>query len=151
MKSVLKTETAATHNVEDITYANQKKQEKQEKRTEKDFEMLSGDNWLVRNGHSMTYIGLYLFSVLVLFRPYELVPQLGFFSATAFYFAAATLAVYLPTQLATEGNLTMLTTEVKAILALTLIAIVTMPIAKSPGTAWEQFNDPFIKAVLILS
>ncbi|MGI9056018.1 MAG: O-antigen ligase family protein [Pyrinomonadaceae bacterium] len=134
---------------ENLNYAEQKKLEKAEKQIEKDFEMLSGDNWLVRNGHSLTFIGLYLFSILVLFRPYELIPQLGFLSATAFYFAAATLAVYVPTQLATEGNMTMLTTEVKALLVLTLIAAITIPIAKSPGTAWEQFNDPYIKAVVV--
>ena len=150
--SAIKTEKTVKENQiesENLNYAEQKKLEKEEKRTEKDFEMLSGDNWLIRNGHTMTYIGLYLFSILVLFRPYELISQLGFLSATAFYFATATLAVYLPTQLATEGNLTMLTTEVKAILVLTLISVITIPIAKSPGTAWEQFNDPFIKAVLI--
>ncbi len=146
---VLKAEKNGQNDFENLTYADQKKQDKQEKRIEKDFEMLSGDNWLVRNGHNLTYFGLYLFSILVLFRPYELIPQLGFLSATAFYFAAATLAVYIPTQLSTEGNLTILTTEVKAILALTAIALITMPIAKSPGTAWEEFNDPFIKAVLI--
>ena len=75
-----------------------------------------------------------LFSILVLFRPYELIPALSFLSSTAFYFALATLAIYLPAQLATEGNLTMLSTEVKAILAMTLIALLTMPIAKDPAT-----------------
>lgn len=134
---------------EQLNYAEQKKNQKEEKRIEKDFELLTGDNWLKRNGHTLTYVGLYLFSILVLFRPYELIPQLGFLSATAFYFAAATLAVYIPTQLATEGNLTILTTEVKAIIALTAIAVLTMPIAKSPAMAWDEFNEPFIKAVLM--
>jgi O-antigen ligase len=134
---------------EELNYAEQKKIKKEEKQIEKDFEMLTGDNWLVRNGHTLTYAGLYLFSILVLFRPYELIPALGFLSATAFYFAAATLAIYLPTQLSTEGTLTIFTTEVKAIIVLTLIAAITIPIAKSPMTAWEEFNDPFIKAVLI--
>lgn len=123
--------------------------EKKKARAENDSAMLKKERWLVRNGHTMTFVALYLFSVMVLFRPYEIVPGLGFLSATAFYFAIATLALYLPSQLATEGNLTMLTTEVKAIIALTLISIVTMPIAKDPVLAWETFNDPFIKAVLI--
>jgi O-antigen ligase len=90
-----------------------------------------------------------MFSVMVLFRPYELVPGLSFLSATAFYFALATLLIYLPAQLVAEGNLTMLSTEVKAILAMTLISLVTMPIAKDPGTAWEVFNDSFSKSVVI--
>jgi len=122
---------------------------KKQRQAQKDKDSLSKERWLVRNGHFVTYIGLYLFSILVLFRPYELISSLSFLSATAFYFAAATLLIYLPSQLATEGNLTMLSTEVKAILAMTVIAILTMPIAKDPGLAWEKFNDPYIKAVVI--
>ena len=129
--------------------ADSGKETKRAKAEEKDRELLSGDRWLVRNGHLVTYIGLYLFSILVLFRPYELVPALGFLSATAFYFGLATLLIYLPSQLATEGTLTMFSTEVKAILALTAIALLTIPIAKDPGTAWDKFTDPYIKAVVI--
>ncbi|HEY0458841.1 MAG TPA: O-antigen ligase family protein [Pyrinomonadaceae bacterium] len=110
---------------------------------------MSDENWLRRNGHTFSYLGLYLFSILVLFRPYELVPGLSFLSATAFYFAIATLLIYIPTQLATEGSLTAMSTEVKAVLALTFLALVTMPIAKDPPTAWATFNDVFIKAVLM--
>ena len=116
---------------------------------EKDLELLGRDRWLVRNGHLATYIGLYLFSIMVLFRPYEILPGLGFLNATAVYFAVGTLCLFLPSQLATEGNLTMFSTEVKAILVLTVIAAVTIPIAKDPAYAWEKFNDPFIKAVVI--
>ena len=122
---------------------------KKAKAVAKDQSLLTSDRWLVRHGHDWTYIGLYLFSVLVLFRPYELIPGLGFLSATAFYFALATLIIFIPSQLATEGNLTMLSTEVKAILGMTAIAIATIPIAKDVGTAWDTFNDPYIKAVVI--
>lgn len=125
------------------------KDAKKEKRDEKDRKLLSNEHWLARNGHSLTYFGLYLFSILVLFRPYELIPALSFLSATAFYFAIATLAIFVPSQLATEGNLTTMSTEVKAVLAMTVIALATMPIAKDPGLAWEIFNDPYIKAVII--
>ncbi len=134
---------------EDLPYAEQQKRRKTEKKAEKDRQLLSDENWLKRNGHTFSYLGLYLFSILVLFRPYELVPQLSFLSATAFYFALATLLIYIPTQLATEGNLTVMSTEVKAILVLTLLALVTMPIAKDPPTAWQTFNETFIKAVLM--
>jgi putative inorganic carbon (hco3(-)) transporter len=122
---------------------------RKQKRVEKDNKLLLADRWLVRNGHFVTFIGIYLFSVLVLFRPYELIGALSFLSATAFYFALATLLVFLPSQFATEGNFTILSTEVKAILALTVIAIVTMPIAKDPGVAWIKFTDTYIKAVII--
>lgn len=121
---------------------------KAEKKKAKDFELLTGDNWIARNGHTLTYFGLYLFSVMVLFRPYELIPGLGFLSATAFYIALATLLIYIPTQFTTEGNLTILTTEVKAVLAMVALALLTMPVAKDFETAWKEFNDPYIKAVL---
>ncbi len=122
---------------------------KEQKRKEKDREILSKERWLATHGHTLTYICLFLFSIMVLFRPYEIVPGLGFLSATAFYFALATILVYLPSQFATEGNLTNLTTEVKAILAMTAIALITIPIAKDPGLAWFSLNDSFIKAVVI--
>lgn len=122
---------------------------RRERKQRKDVKLLANERWLVRNGHTFTYVGLFIFSVLVLFRPYELISSLSFLSATAFYFALATLAIYIPTQLATESNLTMLSTEVKAILAMTGLAVLTMPIARDPAVAWETFNDPFIKAVVI--
>jgi hypothetical protein len=56
-------------------------------------------------------------------------PSPSFLSATAFYFALATLLIYIPTPLATEGKLTAMSTEVKAILALTFLALFTRPIA----------------------
>lgn len=133
----------------DLTYAEQQKYRKKEKKAQKDEKLLSADFWLARNGHTLTYIGLYLFSIMVFFRPYELIPPLSFLSETAFLLALVTLAVYIPTQFSTEGSFTALSTEVKCILALTFIALATMPIAKDPGTAWATFNDTFVKAVLM--
>ena len=133
----------------ETTYAEKSKEKKKNKRIEKDRELLESDQWLKRSGHALTYIGLYLFSILVFFRPYELIPALSFLSTSALYFALLTLAIYIPTQLSTEGTLTILSTEVKCILAMTLLALVTMPIAKDPPTAWAVFNDTFIKAVLM--
>lgn len=154
LKSDLQTEKAGEQKTsskkpepEVLTYSEKQKFRKETKKLEKDFKLLTSDRWLARNGHILTFIGLYFFSVLVLLRPYEIVPGLGFLSATAFYFALATLLIYFPTQLATEGTLTAFTTEVKALLALAFISVVTMPLAKNPGLAWETFNDPFIKVV----
>ena len=129
--------------------SDQSSDPKQKKRLEKDKKLLKADRWLARNGHLVTYFGLYMFSILVLVRPYELVGALSFLAATAFYFALATLMVYLPSQMAAESNLTIMTTEIKAILAMTVLAVLTIPIAKDPGLAWEKFNDPYIKAVII--
>ncbi len=124
-------------------------QNNKSKRVEKDQALLKSDQWLVRNGHFMTYIGLFLFSIMVLFRPYEIVPGAGFLASTTIYFGIVTLALFFPSQLVTEGNLTTLSTEIKAILALTLIAVITMPIAKDRTLAWEIFNDTYIKAVIM--
>jgi putative inorganic carbon (hco3(-)) transporter len=134
---------------ENIAYAEQRKRKKEEKKAQKDKKLLSTDRWLARNGHTLTYVGLYLFSVMVFFRPYELFSPLSFLSETALYFALATLIIYIPTQFSTEGSLTTLSTEVKCILVLAFLALVTIPIAKDPPTAWATFNDPFIKAVLM--
>lgn len=133
----------------DLNYAELQKTEKAEKKAEKDFKLINSDSWLTQNGHSLTYLGVYVFTVIVLFRPYELIPGLGFLSSSAFLVAIATLFIYIPTQLTTEGNLTTLSTEVKAVMGLTFFALLSIPIAKSPGMAWESFNDIFIKAVLI--
>lgn len=122
---------------------------KQIKKEESDRRLLMSDRWLVRNGHLFTFFALYMFSIMVLFRPYETVPGLGFLSGTAIYFGIITLAFFFPSQLATEGNLTIFTTEVKAVLVMLGISLVTMPIAKDPAMAWETFNDPFSKAVII--
>lgn len=133
----------------DSSSSSEQKLDKKGKRVAKDNELLGRDRWLVRNGHFVTFVGLYLFSIMVLFRPYEIIPGLGFLAFTAFYFAIATLLLYAPSQLAVEGNLTMLSTEVKAVLAMTALALLTIPIARSPAVAWEAFNDTFIKAVII--
>jgi hypothetical protein len=120
-----------------------------EKQFQTDVQLLARDRWLVRNGHFVTFIGLYLFSIMVLFRPYEIVSGLGFLAFTAFYFALVTLAIYVPSQLAIEGNLTVMSTEVKALLAMTVLALITIPIARSPALAWDSFYEPFIKTVII--
>lgn len=147
---------SATKPVEDAfsphpepTDSGSSRQDKKARNQKKDRQLLTGEKWLVRAGHKLTYVGLFLFSIMVLFRPYEIVPGLGFLSATAFYFALVTILLFIPSQLATEGTLTTFPTEVKAILAMVLIALLTIPLAKDPTIAWETFNDPFIKAVII--
>lgn len=132
-----------------LSYSEQLRLDKVNKKKQKELKILSEDHWLRRNGHTLTYVGLFMFSILALFRPYEIFPSLSFLAATAFYFAAFTLAIYIPTQLLTEGNLTTFPIEVKAVLVMTLIALITVPIAKNPGVAWEEFNDIYIKAVLM--
>jgi putative inorganic carbon (HCO3(-)) transporter len=74
---------------------------------------------------------------------------MGFLKSTAFYFAIATVAVFIPTQLSAEGRISIFSTEVKAILVLTLLALFSVVIAKDRFIAWEEFNATFIKAVIM--
>ena len=129
--------------------AGRTRKPKEQKAADRDLNLLRSDKWLVRNGHLVTYVLLYIFSVIVLFRPYEILPGMEWLAFSAFYVGVATLIVFFPSQLATEGNLTKFSTEIKAILVMTAVAAALIPISVDPGTAWETFNDPFIKAVAI--
>lgn len=132
-----------------LGYAEAQRLKKEQRANKNDSTLLKTDRWLVRNGHAVSFAGLFLFSIIVLFRPYELVPGLGFLSRAAFYLALATLVFYIPSQLSAEGNLTYLSTEVKAVIVLALVSLFTMPIAKDPSMAWTTFNDTFSKAVVM--
>lgn len=136
--------------------SNQLKDENENSKPTKTTKTIKGsaesrkkDNWLVRRGHTLSYIGLFLFTVTVFFRPYELIPALSDFNSMALVFALLTLIVFLPAQLGLEGTFTTRPTEVNMVLLLTGFALITMPIAKSPAMAWEEFNASFIKAVLM--
>ena len=131
----------------ELTYFEKQRKKKKEDLRDKDKKALESDSWLERNGHSITFVGLFLFTFWVYFRPYELFNGLEFLSPLAFYIAGITLLVYIPTQFVTEGNFTHLSTEVKCILAITLLAFISVPMAKNPGLAWDTINDNFIKAV----
>lgn len=104
---------------------------------------------LLKRGHALSYAGIFLFTVFLLFRPYELFPVLSFLSSTAYWLALATLMIYLPTQFALEGNISAGLREVYLILLLCLAALISVPFAKVSIEAWDTFNDTFIKAVLI--
>jgi O-antigen ligase len=131
------------------TYAEIVKEQKAQKAVEGDRKLLAGDKWLARSGHALTYVGVFLFTVFVYFRPYEWYEPLSGFKSAAFYIALVTLAIYLPTQLATEGNLTIMTTEVKCLLFMTFWALLLMPVSKDPSLAWSTFNEQFLRIVLV--
>jgi len=112
-------------------------------------EVFLRDKWLLRKGHLLTYICLFLFTFVLYFRPYELFPALTPLNSAALVLAIVTLLIYLPTQFATEGNFTAMTTEVKCVLFLAAWAVLTIPIARDPGLAWQTFADVFSKVVLM--
>lgn len=110
---------------------------------------IANENWLARNGHTFTYIGIFLFTLVLYFRPYELVPALSGFQSIALVLALVTLLIYLPTQFTVEGSITALPVEVKCVLFITAWALLAIPLAKSPALAWSTFTDTFIKVILM--
>jgi O-antigen ligase len=107
------------------------------------------DGWSLRNGHGLTFIALFLFSIVLYFRPYELIPALSSFLQMAFFFGILTLAIYVPSQIVLEGNLTARPREINLILLFFLAALLSMPLATSPGEAWGTFTDVLLKAIII--
>jgi putative inorganic carbon (HCO3(-)) transporter len=105
------------------------------------------DSWIMRRGHTLSYAGLFLFTAVLYFRPYELIPALAEFASLAFWIAAATLLIFVPSQLLVEGNFTARPREVKLILLLAFTALLSIPFAINKLEAWQTFNDPFAKAV----
>ena len=107
------------------------------------------DHWKSNQGHKLTFLGLFIFSIVLYFRPYELVPALSSYKSMAFFFGILTLAVYVPAQLILEGNLTARPREINLILLLGLAAFLSMPLASNPSEAYTTFTDVLLKAILI--
>lgn len=107
------------------------------------------DGWSLRNGHLLTFIALFFFSVVLYFRPYELVPSLSQYTQMAFFFGVITLCIYFPTQIIVDGNLTARPREVNLILLFCLAAFLSMPLATNPGEAYKEFSEVLLKAIVI--
>lgn len=110
---------------------------------------VEGESWIVKRGHTLSYLGIFLFTFVLYFRPYELIPALSALSSMAMILALMTLGIFVPSQLALEGNLTARPREVNLLLLLTVTALLSIPTAISPGEAWGTFNDTYIKAVMM--
>jgi O-antigen ligase len=109
----------------------------------------NSDSWIVKRGHFLSYVGIFIFTFILYFRPYELFPALSSFSSMAMIAALLTLAIFIPSQFVLEGNLTARPREVNLILLLTLAALISIPIGMDPAEGWATFNDSFVKAVLM--
>ena len=57
------------------------------------------DQWIQRRGHTISFVGPFVFTFLVYFRPYELFPLLSWLSKSAMVVALITIAAFLPAQL----------------------------------------------------
>jgi probable O-glycosylation ligase (exosortase A-associated) len=106
------------------------------------------EKWIHRNGHSISYAGIFLFTALVFFRPYELSPSLIWLSSVPFWIGFATIAVYVVTQLGLENTITARPREVTLVLLLVLTGVLSIPLALEPKRAFDAFIE-FLKVVLI--
>ncbi|HST52878.1 MAG TPA: O-antigen ligase family protein [Pyrinomonadaceae bacterium] len=102
----------------------------------------------LRRGHSLTFVCLFAFTILLYLRPSELYPSVVTNNIT-FVVGLITLAVFLASQLSAEGTLTARPREVNAVLLLCVAALLSMPLAASPALAWEEFSGTFIRCVVI--
>src|SRR5829696_9778358 len=75
--------------------------------------LLAKDRWGTAGGHGLTFLLLLVYTFFVFFRPYELIPGAGFLSYVTFFIAVATLLVFIPTQFAAAGSLSVFVTEIK--------------------------------------
>jgi O-antigen ligase len=117
--------------------------------TTTDSSSTKSESWIGRRGHTLSFACLFLFSIILYVRPYELIPALSGFMQMAFYTGLVTLVVYVGSQLALEGNLTARPKEINLVLLLGAAAILSMPMAESPGEAWKVFSDMLVKTLVI--
>jgi O-antigen ligase len=113
------------------------------------FMEVEAGKWQAKRGHGLTFVCLFVFSIVLYFRPYELIPALSGLKTMAFYVGLVTLAVYFVTQLALEGNLTARPREVNMVLLFGLAGLLSIPFAIDPSEAWATFLDFVIKTILI--
>jgi putative inorganic carbon (hco3(-)) transporter len=102
----------------------------------------------LNRGHSLTYAGLFLFTIVLYARPAEYYPS-ALTASLAFFVAVITLAIYLPSQLSLDGSLTARPREINLVLLFCLTGLLSIPLASSPGEAWSTFSDTFIRCVVI--
>jgi O-antigen ligase len=103
----------------------------------------------LKPGHALSYAGLFLFTIILYFRPYEYLSSGQWLASSASWTAILTLIIFFPSQLALEGNLTVRPREVNLVALLCVAGLLSVPFAISPQEAWDTFNDTFIKALLI--
>jgi len=123
--------------------------EKDKKDEKPSFMEVEAGKWQDKRGHGATFACLFLFSIILYFRPYELIPALSGFKTMAFYVGIVTLAVYFITQISVEGNLTARPREVNMVLLLGVAGLLSIPMAMDPSEAWNTFVDFLIKTILI--
>lgn len=102
----------------------------------------------LKAGHKFSYAGLFAFTLLLYARPSEFYPS-PVTASLALVVGLLTLAIFFPSQLALEGNLSAPVREVHLVLIFGLLAVVNIPLAMSPVDAWQTFSSTFVRCILI--
>jgi putative inorganic carbon (HCO3(-)) transporter len=102
----------------------------------------------LRSGHTLSYLGIFTFTFLVYFRPYELFPSLAWLSRSALVVAALTLIAFVPVQLGLENRITAKLREVKLAVLLLLAGALSIPLAVEPGRAFQSLIE-FSKVIVM--
>jgi uncharacterized membrane protein len=101
-----------------------------------------------RHRHTMTFVGLFMFTAVLYFRPYEFHPALKFLSNSAFWVAIFTLILYVPTQLGLNKKLAERQPEVTLIILVAAAGLISIPLALDPFYAWLSLVD-YMKVVVM--
>jgi O-antigen ligase len=102
----------------------------------------------LKHGHAFSYAALFLFVVILYARPGEFYPS-PLTASIALVVGVLALGFFVPTQLSLEGTLTARPREVNLVLLFALTALLSIPLAINPPTAWESFSGTFIRCIVI--
>jgi len=109
---------------------------------------VSGGRWTLKGGHSLSYAGLFLFTIILYARPAEFYPS-AWTASLALVVAMVTLCLFIPTQLSVDGTLTARPAEVNLVLLFCLAAALSIPLAINSLIAWQEFSGVFIRCIVI--
>jgi len=107
-------------------------------------------SWILKRGHALSFCGLFVFTFLVYFRPYELFPSLAWLSRSALVVAVLTLAVFIPTQLGLENSITARLREIKLALGLLLTGLLSIAVALDWALAFQGVVELFKVIVMFI-
>jgi putative inorganic carbon (hco3(-)) transporter len=106
------------------------------------------EQWTQKRGHTISFAGLFVFTFLVYFRPYELFPTLSWLSKSAMVVALITIAAFVPAQLSLENRITAKPLEIKLVFGLLVTGLLSVPLALNPARAFQSFTE-YLKVVVM--
>jgi O-antigen ligase len=103
---------------------------------------------ILKRGHALTFAGLFIFTFILFFRPYEFSTSLMWLSRAALITAIVTLVIFIPTQLGLENRLTVRTREINLVFLLVAFSVISIPFALDRLRAWNGFVE-YMKIIIM--